>query len=182
MKSNKGASSSLSYPKFLTSMLSEESSEDSSAAATQATGAKSDMLSEVKDIKLDMMSRTLVKEACCRQIIRLFQDVGGSSDDKGKDGDGGKKSLKINRDEDDKVEFVKLVEPLMQTMKSDNQELAALATSALVNLCNYSPDIKQIFLTKDGLNVILEYLKTKKEIILLNVLRLIQVFISNSAN
>ena len=30
----------------------------------------------------------------------------------------------------------------MQTMKSDNLELAALATSALVNLCNYSPDIK----------------------------------------
>ena len=110
--------------------------------------------------------------------------MGGSAEgDKGKDGDGGgKKALKMNRGEDDKVEFVKLVEPLMQTMKSDNQELAALATSALVNLCNYSPDIKQIFLTKDGLNVILEYLQTKKEIILLNVLRLIQVFISNSAN
>lgn len=142
------------------------------------------MLSEVKDIKLDLMSRTLVKEACCRQIIKLFQNAGDSADgDNGKDGDGGgKKSMKMSRGEDDKVEFVKLVEPLMQTMKSDNQELAALATSALVNLCNYSPDIKQIFLTKDGLNVILEYLQTKKEIILLNVLRLIQVFISNSAN
>ena len=57
--------------------------------------------------------------------------------------------MAINRGgDDDKVEFVKLVEPLMQTMKSDNQELAALATSALVNLCSYSPDIKQIFLTK----------------------------------
>ena len=65
-------------------------------------------------------------------------------------------------------------------MKSDNQELAALATSALVNLCSYSPDIKQIFVTKDGLGVILEYLHSKKEIILLNVLRLIQVFIANS--
>ena len=48
-----------------------------------------------------------------------------------------------------------------------------MATSALVNLCHYSPDIKQIFFTKDGLNVILEYLNSKKEIILLNVLRLI---------
>jgi hypothetical protein len=65
-------------------------------------------------------------------------------------------------------------------MKSDNQELAALATSALVNLCSYSPDIKQIFLTKKGLLVILEYLNSKKEIILLNVLRLIQVFIVKS--
>lgn len=82
--------------------------------------------------------------------------------------------MAINRGgDDDKVEFVKLVEPLMQTMKSDNQELAALATSALVNLCSYSPDIKQIFLTKKGLLVILEYLNSKKEIILLNVLRLI---------
>lgn len=68
----------------------------------------------------------------------------------------------------------------MQTMKSDNLELAALATSALVNLCNYSPDIKQIFFTKNGLDLILEYLETKKELILMNVLRLIQVFIANS--
>ena len=120
------------------------------------------------------MSRTLVKEACCRQIIKLFQTVGDGKEGGEKDGDGGgKKTLKMNRGDDDKVEFVKLVEPLMTTMKSENQELAALATSALVNLCNYSPDIKQIFLTKDGLNVILEYLETKKEVILLNVLRLI---------
>ena len=39
-------------------------------------------------------------------------------------------------EDDEKIEFVKLVEPLLQTMKSDNQELAALAASALVNLCN----------------------------------------------
>ena len=48
-------------------------------------------------------------------------------------------------EDDEKIEFVKLVEPLLQTMKSDNQELAALAASALVNLCNYSEDIKEIF-------------------------------------
>ena len=65
-------------------------------------------------------------------------------------------------------------------MKSDNQELAALAASALVNLCNYSPDIKEIFFQKGGLNVLLEYLTCKREIILLNVLRLIQVFIAKS--
>jgi len=53
-------------------MLSDDSSEDSSQAASQNTGAQRDMLSEVKDIKLDLMSRTLVKEACCRQIIKLF--------------------------------------------------------------------------------------------------------------
>ena len=65
-------------------------------------------------------------------------------------------------------------------MKSDNQELAALAASALVNLCNYSEDIKEIFFQKNGLNVLLEYLSCKREIILLNVLRLIQVFIAKS--
>ena len=47
--------------------------------------------------------------------------------------------------DDEKIEFVKLVEPLLKMMKSDNQELAALASSALVNLCNYSEDIKEIF-------------------------------------
>lgn len=83
-------------------------------------------------------------------------------------------------DGDEKIEFVKLVEPLLSTMKSDNQELAALAASALVNLCNYSDDIKEIFFQKNGLNVILEYLTCKREIILLNVLRLILVFIVNS--
>ena len=124
-----------------------------------------------------MNSRTLVKEACCLQIIEHFErnDSGGA---KGAEGDdGGKKGRAAgggNRGgEDDKVEFVKLVEPLMQTMKSDNNELAALATSALVNLCNYSPDIKQIFFTKKGLNVILEQLLQKKEMILVNILRLI---------
>ena len=74
-----------------------------------------------KDIKLDLMSRTLVKEACCRQIIKLFQNVGDGQEGGEKDGDGGgKKALKMNRGDDDKVEFVKLVEPLMMTMKSEN--------------------------------------------------------------
>lgn len=164
-------------------MLIDHQGEETSQAAAQGGGAQRDIGGMQKDIKLDLMSRTLVKEACCRQIIKLFQNVGDGQEGGEKDGDGGgKKALKMNRGDDDKVEFVKLVEPLMMTMKSENQELAALATSALVNLCNYSPDIKQIFLTKDGLNVILEYLETKKEVILLNVLRLIQVFISNSAN
>ena len=47
-------------------------------------------------------------------------------------------------------------------------------------MCNYSPDIKQIFFTKNGLLVILENLKNKKEMILHNVLLLIQVFMVNS--
>lgn len=76
-------------------------------------------------MKYDLNSRTLVKEACCRQIIQLFEsgDGGGEKGGKGKDGDGAKqnRATSVNRNnEDDKVEYVKLVEPLMQTMKSDN--------------------------------------------------------------
>ena len=65
-------------------------------------------------------------------------------------------------------------------MKSENQELAALAASALVNLCNYSDDIKEIFFQKGGLNVLLDYLTSKLESILLCVLRLILVLIIKS--
>lgn len=65
-------------------------------------------------------------------------------------------------------------------MKSENQELAVLAASALVNLCSYSEDIKEIFFQKGGLNVLLEYLTSKLESILLCVLRLILVFIGKS--
>lgn len=70
------------------------------------------------------MSRTRVKEACCLQIVGLFeggddpstgaQDKGGKG--KGGDGDDGGKRNRANNNranDDDKVEFVKLVEPLM---------------------------------------------------------------------
>ena len=160
-------------------MLSDDAADDANAGVTpgsKSAAAQNNTLADTKEMKVDLNSRTLVKEATCRQIIKLFEHSG--------DGDGsgpaGGKEKSVNRGEDDKVEFVQLVEPLMQTMKSDNQELAALATSALVNLCNYSPDIKQIFETKDGLTLILEFLKSNKEMILLNVLRLIQIFIAGS--
>lgn len=94
---------------------------------------------------MDLISHTFVKEACCRQIIKLFENVNesASGDKGGGEGEGaGRGKSHLGNADDDKVQFVKLVEPLMQTMKSDDHELAALATSALVNLCNYSPDIK----------------------------------------
>ena len=142
------------YPKFLTAMLRDDYGEESSSAAAQnQAAAQSNALSEVKEIKYDLMSRTRVKEACCLQIIGLFEggddlSVAATQDKAGKikgdrDEAGRRNRLNAARaNDDDKVEYVKLVEPLMQTMKSDNVELAALATSALVNLCGYSPDIK----------------------------------------
>ena len=50
--------------------------------------------------------------------------------------------------DDDKVEFVKLVEPLLHLIKSDHQELPTLALNALINLCNFSEDIIEIFFMK----------------------------------
>jgi hypothetical protein len=75
---------------------------------------------------------------------------------------------------------VKLVEPLIQIAKSDNLKLVALGISALVNLCNFSEDIKGIFFMKSGLLFILEMLRSKREDILTNVLRLILTLIGKS--
>ncbi len=83
-------------------------------------------------------------------------------------------------DEGSKIEFINLVEPLIATMKNGNFNLASLAASALVNLCNYSDDIKDIFIQKQGLNAILEYLTCKEEDTLLNVLRLFLALINKS--
>jgi len=43
----------------------------------------------------------------------------------------------LGEDDEEKVEFVKLVEPLLEIAKSDNLQLAALGISALVNLLNF---------------------------------------------
>lgn len=75
---------------------------------------------------------------------------------------------------------MKLVEPLIQIAKSDNLKLVALGISALVNLCNFSEDIKGIFFMKSGLLFILEMLRSKREDILTNVIRLILTLIGKS--
>ena len=48
-------------------------------------------------------------------------------------------------EEDERGEFLRLVEPLVQNARSDNMKLQTLAISALVNLCNSSEDVKEIF-------------------------------------
>lgn len=88
---------------------------------------------------------------------------------------GGKKE-----EESTKIEFINLVEPLIMTMRESNFNLASLSASALVNLCNYSEDIKDIFIQMNGLIAILEYLKCKEEDTLHNVLRLFLALIANS--
>lgn len=50
---------------------------------------------------------------------------------------------------------------------------------AIVNMCNFSEDIKDIFLQKNGFNLICNLMNSKYEDILLNVLRLIMTLIAS---
>lgn len=59
---------------------------------------------------------------------------------------GGGTSSSRRQDEDVKIEFINLVEPLIKTMRNTNNNLVQLAAAALVNLCNFSEDIKDIFM------------------------------------
>ena len=49
---------------------------------------------------------------------------------------------------------------------------------AMVNMCNFSEDIKDIFLQKNGFVIIVDLLNSKDEEILVNCLRLILTLIS----
>lgn len=49
---------------------------------------------------------------------------------------------------------------------------------AIVNMCNFSEDIKDIFLQKNGFNIINSLLDCKDEEILLNTLKLIMTLIT----
>eukprot|EP00347_Sterkiella_histriomuscorum_P016136 403354352 len=142
---------------------------------------------------LKSSDRIKVKEAACRKIIKLFAEKKRENQEKGgitaggpgvtaggpkgqtAGGPSGKKA-----DESHKIEFINLVEPLINTMKNGNYNLASLSAQALVNLCNYSDDIKDIFIQKQGLNAILEYLTCKEEDTLQNVLKLLQALINKS--
>lgn len=80
-----------------------------------------------------------LKEACCRMIIKYF-GKNESKDAGAGEGEG---------DADGKIEFINLVEPLVQIItkiKESGQKLTALSVMALVNMCNFSEDIKDIFL------------------------------------
>jgi hypothetical protein len=52
---------------------------------------------------------------------------------------------------------------------------------AIVNMCNFSEDIKDIFLQKNGFAIIVELMNSKDEDILVNCLRLIMTLIAQKA-
>ena len=110
--------------------------------------------------------KSFLKEACCRRIIKFF-----GKDDKGRDGD----------EPDGKIEFINLVEPLAALMSrpaENGVRLTALSLMAIVNMCNFSEDIKDIFLQKNGFLIIVDLLNSKDEEILVNCLRLIMTLIA----
>ena len=79
------------------------------------------------------------------------------------------------------VEFINLIEPLtsiIQRQQDYGSKLTALSIMAIVNMCNYSDDIKDIFLIKNGQNILTDLLGTKDEDVLLNCLRLIMTLIT----
>ena len=52
-------------------------------------------------------------------------------------------------DDGGKIEFINLVEPLVQIISRSREngvKLTALSLMAIVNMCNFSEDIKDIFL------------------------------------
>jgi hypothetical protein len=130
---------------------------------------------------LQKSNRIKIKEACCRKIVKIFGErkkVQANSKTPGGATAGGTRDG--NPEDHYKVEFINLVEPLIDTMKTSNFNLTSIAASALVNLCNFSEDIKDIFMQKKGANAILEYLTCKEEDTLINVLRLFFCLIARS--
>ena len=66
----------------------------------------------------------------------------------------------------------------MSNVKENGVKITALAIMAVVNICNYSEDIKSIFLQKNGYQLIIQLIDSKDESVLLNTLRLIMVLIT----
>ena len=59
------------YPLFLIKMLMDDQTDSSSGAGQQKNSA---YLTEIKDFKNNLKQKTSVKEACCRQIIKFFEN------------------------------------------------------------------------------------------------------------
>ena len=52
-------------------MLMDDQSDSSGGAGQQQNGA---YMTEIKDFKNNLKQKTVVKEACCRQIIKFFEN------------------------------------------------------------------------------------------------------------
>lgn len=118
--------------------------------------------------------RCYIKEAICRMIIKYFDRKKGEKQAAGSSGPGGGQA-----DDSAKIEFINMVEPLVQVVSRSKEngvamhKLTALSIMAILNMCNYSEDIKDIFLQKNGFQIIMDLLDSKDYDILENCLKLI---------
>ena len=79
------------------------------------------------------------------------------------------------------MQYINMVEPLaicITKNKQNGSKITVLAIMSIINMCNFTEDIKSIFLQKNGLNLIIELLDSKDDGLLLNTLRLLLVIIT----
>lgn len=84
-----------------------------------------------------------------------------------------------------KIQFINLVEPLLFIVarsKENGSKLTGLALMAIVNMCNYSEDIKDIFIQKNGFQIIINLLESKDDNIMINTLKLVMTLINQKGS
>jgi hypothetical protein len=123
---------------------------------------------------LNNCTQNYIKHSVCRMIIKYF---GGKK--KGSDAANAAQDIEENAV---KIEFINLVEPLIKIMsrfKESGVKLTALSIMAIVNMCNFSEDVKEMFLnTLNGYHIVCELLESKDEDVVLNTLKLIMTLIT----
>ena len=98
---------------------------------------------------LKSTDEAFLKNAVCRMIIKYF----GKKKDKEPGSSGGPASGQDGGDDGGKIEFINMVEPLINIInrsRENGTKLTALSLMAIINMSNFSEDIKDIFLQKNG--------------------------------
>jgi len=70
----------------------------------------------------------------------------------------------------------------MNRPQDNGVKLTSLSIMAIVNMCNFSEDIKDIFLQNNGFSIIMLLIQSKDEDILINILKLIMTLIAKNKN
>ena len=102
-------------------------------------------------------------------IIKFFGKGGNDQEDEEKD--------------DGKINYINLIEPLITIVsrsKENGSKLTGLSVMAIVNMCNFVDDFKDIFIQKNGHSIIMDLLRNKDENIMINNLKLIMTLINQT--
>lgn len=93
----------------------------------------------------------------------------------------GKVGPERSDDKNNKIDFNALVDPLIKIIKrsQDNGvKLTSYSIMAIINLCNYGDNVKEIFLSKNGFQIIMQLFNSKDEEVLINTLKLVTTLIA----